>query len=262
MKKLKLNTSYKHHFIVSLIIGLWLVVFLVVIAPFDAAELPFKIRALILPFYGFISFASYMIIVPLQNLIFKKTTKWNLTFEILFIILFNLISFIGSYIYYKSSIINGNYSFTKFSLEVYLPIFVILLTVIIFARWFLNNKFPNNIIEKLILTGENKLDILQINASDLICVSSADNYVEISYLKKGKLQKKLLRNTLKNISSQEPKLLKVHRSHLINSSHFKEWKGSNTLVLTEIEVPISKNYKQAFIEANHSPLKTNSLSQS
>lgn len=262
MKNLNINTSYKHHFIIGLVIGLWLIIFLVVIAPFDAADLSFKIRAQILPFYGVISFMSYIIMVPVQNLVFEKKEKWNIILEIFFIILFNIISFIGSYFYYKSSIINGNYNFTKFTLEVYLPVFVILLTVIIFSRWFLNNKVINKTNHKIVLTGENKLDILQINPTDLICISSADNYVELSYLKKGKLQKKLLRNTLKNISVQAPFLVKVHRSHFINPYHFKEWKGANTLVLTEIEIPISKNYKQAFTDANHSPLKKSSLSQS
>lgn len=261
MKKLPLNTSFKYHVIIGLFISIWLVAFLVLIAPFDVADLPFSIRLQILPLYGFISFVSYLIVLPLQNWIFTKLGKWNILLEALFIALFNLISFIGSYIYYKSSIINGDYSFNKFTFEVYLPIFVILLTVIVFARWFLNNKVSNKKIEKLILTGENKLDILKLNPSDLVCISSADNYVEVSYLKDGKLQKKLLRSTLKNISEQQTNLLKVHRSHLINPSHFKEWKNSNTLILTEIEVPISKSYKQAFLEQNHSPLKTDDLSQ-
>lgn len=262
MKNLQLNTSYKYHFIIGLIIGLWLTVFLILIAPFDVKDLSFSIRLKILPFYGVISFVSYILIIPVQNLVFKKLEKWNILSEILFITALNFISFLGSYAYYKSSIINGNYSFSKFTFEVYLPIFIILLTIIVFARWFLNNRIPNSRGEKLILTGENKLDILQINPSDLICISSADNYVEVNYLKKGKLHKKLLRSTLKNISNQESSLLKVHRSHLINPSHFKEWKNSNTLILTETEVPVSKNYKQALLDLNHSPLKADRLSQS
>lgn len=261
MKSLPLNTSFKYHLIIGLIISLWLIVFLVLIAPFDAGDLPFNIRVRILPFYGVISFISYIILIPGQNSLFKRLEKWTLSLEIIFIITFTFINFWGTYTYYKSGIINGDSNLTAFTLEIYLPIFVILSTVIIFSRWFLNNKIPNKSIEKLILTGENKLDILQINPTDLICISSADNYVEVSYLKNGKLQKKLLRSTLKNISEQQSDLLKVHRSHLINPSHFKEWKNSNTLVLTEIEVPISKSYKQAFLDKNHSPLKVYDSSQ-
>lgn len=257
MNNLQLNTSYKHHVLTGLIISIWLVVFLVLIAPFDASDLSLKIRAQILPPYGIISFISYIIIIPLQNEFFKKKGNWNIVSEAVFIISFNLLSFLGTYLYYKSSIINGNYSFPRFTFEVYLPICLILLTIIIFSRWFLNNKVPHKKNEKLILTGENKLDILQINPDDLICISSADNYVEVSYLKDGKIQKKLLRNTLKNVSEQHTKLLKVHRSYLINPSHFKEWKNASTLILTEMEVPISKSYKQAFLALNHSPLKVN-----
>ncbi len=262
MKSLPLNTSFKYHLIIGLVISLWLVVFLVLIAPFDAGDLSFNIRVRILPFYGIISFVSYAILIPAQNVLFKRLKKWTLLLESIFLITFTFINFWGTYAYYKSDIINGEHDLTIFTFEIYLPIFVILSSVIIFSRWFLNTKIPNKSNEKLILTGENKLDILQINPSDLICISSADNYVEVSYLKSGKLQKKLLRSTLKNISEQQSDLLKVHRSHLINPSHFKEWKNSNTLILTEIEVPISKNYKQAFLDKNHSPLKADSLSQS
>jgi len=170
--------------------------------------------------------------------------------------LFNIIVLIGSYIYYKSSIVNGDYSFTKFTFEVYYPIFFILLPVIIFAKWFLNKKGVHKSAEKIILKGDNKLDILQIESSDLVCVSSADNYVEVSYLINGVLHKKLLRATLKNMELQLPELLKVHRSHLINPDHFKEWKSPTKILVTGIEVPVSKNYKNDVLSLNHSSLKT------
>ncbi|WP_296382002.1 LytTR family DNA-binding domain-containing protein [Winogradskyella sp.] len=248
MQKLPLNTSYKYHLIIALIISLWLVLFLILIAPFDIAELTFSARLEILPIYGLISFVVYMVLIPFQNWAFKHFRKWTLLSEILFIIGFNGIQIILSYGYYKSSIVNGSYDFQKFLLEVYLPIFFVLLTIIVFCRWFLNKKIPNKAKNAIILKGDNKLDILQISPEDLICISSADNYIEVSYLIHGKLHKKLLRNTLKGIRNDVPDLLKVHRSHLINPSHFKEWNGSSRIVLTEMEVPISKNYRAALLE--------------
>ena len=113
------------------------------------------------------------------------------------------------------------------------------------------------------MTGENKRDVLRINLSDLVCVSSADNYVEVSYLIGGKLHKKLLRVTLKNIHPQVPSLLKTHRSFLINPSHFKDWKNANTIHLSQIEVPVSKNYKKDVLALNiHSSLKPSNSLQS
>jgi len=262
MTSLKLNTSYKHHLLVALVIAIWLAVFLILIAPFDIAELPFKMRLKIMPIYGVISFIGYIVLVPLQNRIYQKLHAWTFPLEVVVIILFNIIVLIGNYFYYKSSIVNGDYSFVKFTLEVYYPIFLILLPILLFSRWFLNKKVVNQNSDKIILTGENKLDTLRINLLDLVCISSADNYVEVSYLMRNELHKKLLRITLKNIHRQAPSLMKTHRSYLINPVHFKDWKNTNTIHLTQIEVPVSKNYKKDVLAIhNHSSLKASNSPQ-
>ncbi len=248
MTSFPLNTSYKYHLIIALIISLWLVLFLVLIAPFDIAELTFSARLEILPIYGLMSFVAYMVLIPIQNWVFNYFKSWTFISEVLFIIVFNSIQIFTTYSYYKSSIVNGNYDFQKFSFEIYMPIFFILLPIIIFLRWFLNKKVPNKSENTIILKGDNKLDVLQILPKDLICISSADNYVEVNYLLRGELHKKLLRNTLKGIQNDVPDLLKVHRSHLINPTHFKEWNGSNSILLSEMEIPVSKNYKAALLE--------------
>ena len=140
MSSLKLNTSYKYNSAVGLITAIWLVVFLVLIAPFDIAELPFSIRLEIMPLYGVILFIGYLLVIPFQNGLFQKFNRWTIGLEVLIIALFNLVVLWGSYLYYASSIVNGAYSFVKFTLEVYYPIFFIQLPVIIFARWFLNRS--------------------------------------------------------------------------------------------------------------------------
>jgi len=261
MSALHLNTSFRLHLFIGLIISVWLAAFLVLIAPFDAAELPFLIRLQILPPYGIISLLGYMVIISFQKLIFNKFKKWTPFLEGLVILVFNILVLFGSYAYYKTTIINGTYTFSKFTFEVYYPIFFILLPIIVFGRWYLTKRTLNKVKEGLVLIGENKYDILKINFADLICISSADNYVEVSYLLNNELRKKLLRNTLKNIHQLQPDLLKVHRSHIINPIHFKEWINPNTIQLTKMQVPISKNYKQTIIDLLDSPLKADILSQ-
>jgi hypothetical protein len=253
-----LTSSNKYHILIALAIGLWLAIFLILIAPFDIAELPIQVRLEIMPMYGLIAFLGYMLLIPFQNWAYKKMDKPSISFEILIILLFNILVLLGSYLYYKSSIVNGDYAMMKFALVIYYPIFFILLPIIIFSRWFIRKKMAQRNSKKLLLTGANKLDILQIEEEDLICVSSADNYVTVAYLVNAKLYKKLLRTTLKNIEMQLPQLVKVHRSHLINPTHFKEWKNASTLLLTEIEVPVSKNYKKDILAMNHSSLKVDS----
>jgi hypothetical protein len=263
MKNLKLNTSSKYHFIIALIIGLWLVIFLVLIAPFDASDLSFSIRLQILPPYGIITFLAYTILIPFQNWVFNQRGQWNLALEFIFIGLFNILALIGSFAYYKTDIINGLYNFIKFTFEVYYPIFFILLPMILFLRWWTNKKGVEKSLNKIVLKGENKLDVLRISLNDLICISSADNYVEVSYLIDNTLHKKLLRITLKNVHPQIPSLLKTHRSYLINPTHFKDWKNPNIIYVSQIEVPVSKNYKKDVLAIhNHSSLKASNSPQS
>ncbi len=178
------------------------------------------------------------------------------------LIAFYILGLLGCYLYYSTDIINGTYSFEKFTLEVHFPIFLVILPLLVLSRWYFNKKAISQTSNKLLLTGANRHDILQIERSDLICVSSADNYVEVSYLINDELHKKLLRITLKNIHPQVPGLLKVHRSYLINPSYFKEWKDSSTIFLTHMEVPVSKNYKKDVLKLHdHSSLKANSSPQ-
>lgn len=243
--QIRLNTSIRQHLIIAATISLWLVVFLVVIAPFDVSELPFSIRLEIMPFYGVISFIGYVLVLPIQNWYFKKWDRWNWPEEIAFITLYNLIVFYGSYAYYQSDIINGNYSFGKFALEVYAPTLLLLLTTLIILRLFIFKSKTSQFVPKLELRGDNKYDVLQIPLTNLICISSADNYIEVNYLIGHKLHKKLLRTTLKTIAEEVPQLIKIHRSHLVNPEHIISWKDNHRLLLTQSELPVSRQFKKS-----------------
>lgn len=262
MAALQLNTSYKHHLLVAISIGIWLYIFLVLIAPFDTAELPFSIRLLILPPYGVISFLSYIVLVPVQNWLYRKKNYWNIPMEMTFQFFFSLIVLFASFAYYKTGIINGDYDFIKFTFQVFYPIFFIILPILLFLRWWLNKKSIRQNQDRILLEGDNKLDVLHIGLKDLVCISSADNYVEVSYLDHQILKRKLLRTTLKKMQPQVPSLIKVHRSHLINPEHFKDWKNTNTIHLTQVEIPVSKSYKEKVLALhNHSSLKSDNSPQ-
>ena len=99
--------------------------------------------------------------------------------------------------------------------------------------------------QKVLLTGANRSDKLQVDPKRIVCLSSAQNYVEIHYLEQGVLQKKLLRTTLKTISAELPNLIQVHRSHLINPIHFTKWKDNSNVQLEGIVIPVSKNYRES-----------------
>ncbi|WP_226789085.1 LytTR family DNA-binding domain-containing protein [Polaribacter porphyrae] len=148
--------------------------------------------------------------------------------------------------YYKSPVLNGGYTFYEFFQIIILKVALITTPILVLARKYVIKLIP---IKKEIITirGENKLDILKINKSDLICITNAQNYIEILYLQNNQLQSKLIRSSLKKIEKDLDFLIKVHRSYLINPSHFRAWKNQKTIILTQIEVPVSKNNREKIL---------------
>lgn len=242
----ELNPKIKHHLIVGLLIGVWLFVFAFIIKPFDDGTINFRAWFLISFGFSIMAFLCYGILAILQKKVFEKTSKWNLGLETGFLIVFYIIYLIGIYAYYKSPILNGGYSLSEFFYTIFIKVALILTPVIILARRYLIKLIPQKE-DFIIIKGENKLDLLKIKKADLVCVSNAQNYVEIFYLENAKLHSKIIRSSLKKVQEDFSFLVQIHRSHLINPAHFKSWRNQNTIILTQIELPVSKNYKETLL---------------
>lgn len=239
----KLNPSIKHHLLIASFISMWLFIFAFIIKPFDDGTINFQSWLLISMGFSVLAFVCYAILAFLQKMIYDKIQKWDIKLELISILFFYSIYLIAVYAYYKSPILNGGYNFGQFLSIIFIKVALILTPVIILARTYLIKLIPVKE-DILIIKGENKLDILKINKADLVCISNAQNYVEIFYVENGKLQSKLIRSSLKKLQDDFDFLMQIHRSHLINPSHFKSWRNSNTIILTQIELPVSKNYKE------------------
>lgn len=242
----KLNPSIKYNLIVGLLLSLWIFIFAFIIKPFDDGTLNFRSWILISIGFSVLAFLCYGILAVIQKSIYERIAKWNIGLETGSILFFHLIYLIIIYAYYKSPILKGGYNFAIFFSVIFIKVVLILTPVIILARRYLMKLIP---IKEDILTikGENKLDVLKISQSDLVCISNAQNYVEIFYIENGKLTSKLIRNSLKKVKEDLGFLMQIHRSHLINPIHFKSWRNQNTIVLTQIELPVSKNYKETLL---------------
>lgn len=239
----ELNPKIKYHFIVGILLALWIFIFAFIIKPFNDGTLNFRSWFLISLGFSFLAFLCYSVLTVLQKIIYNKVSKWNPGLEISSILFFFLLYLFGIYAFYKSPILNGGYSFAEFFTIIFIKVALLVTPVIILARRYLIKLIP---VKDDILTfiGENKLDVLKIKKADLVCISNAQNYVEIFYLENGKLHSKLIRSSLKKIMDDFDFLIQIHRSHLINPPHFKSWRNSNTIILTQIELPVSKNYKE------------------
>ena len=242
----ELNPSIKHHLVVGLLIALWIFAFAFIIKPFDDGTLNFRSWFFISFGFSVLAFLCYSLLAVLQKVLYEKISKWNFSLEIGSILFFFLIYLFGIYAFYKSPVLKGGYSFSEFFRIIFIKVALILTPVIILARRYLIKLIPikDDIVT---FTGENKLDILKIKKADLVCISNAQNYVEIFYIENGKLHSKLIRSSLKKILDDFTFLIQIHRSHLINPIHFKSWRNSNTVILTQIELPVSKNFKESVL---------------
>ncbi|OXA86601.1 LytTR family DNA-binding domain-containing protein [Flavobacterium hercynium] len=244
-----LNPSVKHHFLIGIFISIWLFIFAFFIRPFDDGTISFKAWILISTGFSLIAFLCYALLAIVQKSIYIKISKWSVGFEIGAILCFHLLFLVGTFLYYKSPILNGGYDFLHFSDKIILKSALISTPIIVLARIYVTKLIPQKeegLIsenENIIIRGENKLDILRIKKSDLVCVSNAQNYVEIFFVENNQLKSKLIRSTLKKVQTDFDFLVQIHRSHLVNPSHFKAWKNQQTISLTQIDLPVSKNYK-------------------
>jgi uncharacterized protein YunC (DUF1805 family) len=95
-----------------------------------------------------------------------------------------------------------------------------------------------------------------IKKENLLYLESAENYVSICYLNKGKVSKYLLRDTLKKVeeSFSGTEIIRCHRSYMVNFEKVKVIKkdkyGLNLELdnLSVMDIPVSKTYVNSVMQ--------------
>ena len=240
---MRLNPSLKYNLVVGAFLSLWVFILSYVARPFDHGHSNDTIWLNVSYGFSLLVFICYAFMSILQRQMYKKLLRWNLALELICYALFYYLYSILAYLFYMSPIIDGYYNLIEFVVKVIFKSALIFVPVMFFSRQYLIKLLP---IKEDIITirGENKLDILRINKSQLVGISNAQNYVEVFFIEDGVLQSKLIRTSLKKMRQDLDFLIQIHRSHLINPSHFLSWKNSNTILLTKMELPVSKTYKE------------------
>lgn len=244
----KLNPSIRHHLILGLLFALWGFLFMFFVRPFtdDTTGFYFWIRSSI--GFNLIAFLGYALIAVIQKAIYNKLQKWSFGLEVSTLLFFYILHTTGTFALYKSPFITGGYTFLQWNTEIMMKAAIVNFTALLIARSYLIKLIPTKD-DVLTIKGDNKLDILKIKKLELVCVSNAQNYVEIFYIQNNSLHSKLIRTSLKNLKEEFDFLLQIHRSHLINPAHFKSWKDSKTINLTEMQLPVSKTFNKELLSA-------------
>lgn len=105
--------------------------------------------------------------------------------------------------------------------------------------------------------SESGSESIQLLANDITLIRSADNYVQILFREGEGYQKKLIRNTLKNIEQQltpYDSFIRCHRTCIVNSRFVEKLhtKSNNLFLLIrgmEEKIPVSRQYLLKLKEA-------------
>lgn len=106
----------------------------------------------------------------------------------------------------------------------------------------------------IIFKDENGKIKFSVLSKDLLLLESTDNYVSVFYILENKVQRKLLRNTLKNMEEmlKENSIVRCHRSFMVNPANVefmqKESKKFNIKIKhINKSIPVSDKYSSLFL---------------
>ncbi|MEL7221525.1 MAG: LytTR family DNA-binding domain-containing protein [Bacteroidota bacterium] len=256
-------------------ISLSIVFILVVFQPFGTANFEHPNKWLLLAGYGIVTCVAGMLLYALWGLFTSndRLDHWSFADEISFLFVVTLGSQVACYLYWTTVFLKGFswgalFSFLGIASAIAcLPVAAYLLFV---YQSYRSIRFADSITSSLpiqaavpaILTakeeeviveiiGSGKQDHIQLPLSALFFISSEDNYIIVHRYQQSKLERQMLRCTLKEAAEQIPDLRRCHRSYLINPDHLQDIQGNAArarLILGDsvAEVPLSRSYYSDF----------------
>lgn len=258
-----LNKTYPYIFTRRrrLIYAIWGAVgfflFILFFQPFGIEQKDFNNYILLIAGFGGIAFLSYSLIyipVPWNKLSLKLgQLKLNtlLIFELLIWIL-NTVAF-SFYLRYVAHINLSIFIVFRIAL---ITLFQLVINMLLYELNDLRQKTetgdhpsamePISVKQKditLVFTALSGTDKLKIRLNDLVLLRSAENYVEFHFLREGKLEKKLLRTTLRKIEeylAPYDNFTRCHRNSVVNINYVKKLHRSSDGFRLELEEYIDK----------------------
>lgn len=251
-KQVHFVSSINRKVLIGFILCIYLNFIIIFLQPFDTSLFIADYKTLFLSAYGVLTFIVFVIHGCVENIWYNRKGKvWLVSDEIISTLLFCLFSGTVLYMYNRSVINEEGYTIATY--WTFLSVTVLyMIPVIIPPMLYLRQKLGERIIppsvNSILLTGENKNEVLKLEKEDLLFIKAVENYIEICFVDKDKkVTSKTFRQTLSNVCEQLPFLEKCHRSYLVNLSTVKEITGNSQgakicFSVGEKEIPLSKSY--------------------
>ncbi len=254
-------------YILILVIFVFSTIFLNVFEPFNIGRWYSDsgiIKFLRLSSYGFVGALVFLFTqFPLRK-IFKQHQFKIKTYLLWLFIEISLISLVYIFLYGNpiGNFVNDFFYSIKYTLlGICLP-YIFTVLVIYYKNHrneiqLLHEKIANQSDNKRLLSfkDENGKIKFSVLIQDLLLLESTDNYVSVYFILDNKVQRKLLRNTLKNIeeSLKDSSIIRCHRSYMVNTLNVefvqKDGKKLNLKVkMLEKNIPVSQKYSSLFLD--------------
>ena len=264
--KIKISTNF----------GICVFVFLYVFKPFSLASFGDHVLQYTSAIGVFTFLGSFLMlfIPPLLLPDYFNEDKWTVGKNILFLLLATL--FVGSLLWYCSTIYKDGKELPIVSLPLFLMYTFLVGAIPIFFSVYLNErnlrrnrrqkikeikKFKEKrILEnkkslktEIIIYSDNQKEKIVFNINDLVYVTSQGNYASFFLkLEDNKLKENILRVTLSKIEQElEPytKVIRCHKSYIVNTNFMTDISGNARgylLIsnLLSIEIPVSRSFSK------------------
>ncbi len=269
-RKSHISQTLKDEIVRLLILGLGVFIFILFFQPFPLTKLEYNERLLYVTGFGGIYFIlSFLVLILLPILIPKwfRVSEWESgpPYALSFLLLAIASTAFAFYIRYVGNSPISFYIMFKVVLVCLLPIIAlsILYKNKALERLILILKVQNKELRKRVreeekeggskhieLFSANKSEKLSLLCENIIAIRSADNYIEVISLIEGYPEKKLLRNTLKDIEQQlsaRDSFVRCHRTCLVNTKliHklFRDYSGYKLkMKFLEESLPVSRQF--------------------
>ena len=266
--------SSKDKILFSLGVSLFIYLFLLVFKPFNLTHVQVNLPVFLLG-YGLITLVvlllNYFVFFKIFPSFFKVET-WTIGKLLLMYFIITLIIsglnwlYSGYYIQYFETPI----SFVKFFFNTLAISNLVLIASVLSAEKYLrykHNRIAGQLSENMPFSAQQKTKIelksnivkenFEVEISHLIFIQSDKNYVEINYLEHGKLQKRVLRNSLKSIADQLQgfeQIKRCHKSYLVNLNRVSKVSGNAKNYFFHFDevaekIPVSRNFSKTIIKS-------------
>ncbi len=250
--------------IIGISLGVFL--FLLFFQPLKPQNPDFNNKLLILAAFGVITLillGLFRIIIPSVFPESFSKNEWTLKKEIIINFLFLIFNSVA-FVFFSRYVGKITVTFHVVTIIVIISLTATVILVVINEFQFLKEQIRNfsgsstktddEIISKenveIEFESENKSEYFHLFLEQIILIKSADNYIEVIYKQEEKINKRLIRSTLKiteELFSKYPAMVRCHRSCIVNKNYIqKVTKGTDGLKLTLFDYPqdihVSRQY--------------------